>query len=414
MKNEKNEDTVNVVCSTDDEPVLSSLGGLIGEKVTGTNKGTQKENVGQCLTSIKSTALNEGNVSINVIDLPTIDPIKSGLCLSGSTSYAKLVTSEPSKKSVNFCTLIAPKGNEADVAILVEFVRTISEHFANNVHGFFRKRVLDECPKNIVSDVVKNLKTSRQAVRGVEVGLKVVFKPTKQVYRLVSNKNNASTIGKKNKLRCLEKSSKLVGKGANSGVSPFDHRFFHVASSSTITTHIVERIDKLGRRIIDGKLTLVDDDGKPLPKVVFMVNKDSDSEVEDVVNQWREKKSQTTTPTTKKVPKPMAKMKNGQHCMEHIQHDIPVTIDGVHICVRIREILGECDEVFPIEKSLVTYDSDYGTQDDATTKHEPEQDNDGEDDDNGEDDFLMTNLMVSYSLPIMNFQMKVDGSKMML
>ncbi|GKC41231.1 hypothetical protein Tco_1058953, partial [Tanacetum coccineum] len=56
--------------------------------------------------------------------------------------------------------------------------------------------------------------------------------------------------------------------------------------------------------------------------------------------------------------------------------------------ITFREILGECDDVFPIEKSLVTKDSDYGTQDDATTKHEPGQDNDGEDDDDGEDDFL--------------------------
>ncbi|GJU95378.1 hypothetical protein Tco_1320134 [Tanacetum coccineum] len=35
---------------------------------------------------------------------------------------------------------------------------------------------------------------------------------------------------------------------------------------------------------IDGKLTLVDDDGKPIPKVVYTVNEDSDSEVEDVVD----------------------------------------------------------------------------------------------------------------------------------
>nr|GEW40163.1 integrase, catalytic region, zinc finger, CCHC-type, peptidase aspartic, catalytic [Tanacetum cinerariifolium] len=64
------------------------------------------------------------------------------------------------------------------------------------------------------------------------------------------------------------------------------------------------------------------------------------------------------------------------------------TIDGVHVYVRIIEILGECDEVFPIEKSLVTKDSDSDNQDDATTKHEPEQDNDGEDDEDEEGDFL--------------------------
>ncbi|GKC65919.1 hypothetical protein Tco_1098517 [Tanacetum coccineum] len=52
--------------------------------------------------------------------------------------------------------------------------------------------------------------------------------------------------------------------------------------SSISTTLIVERIDKVKRQINDVKFTLVDDDGKPIPKVVSKVNEDSDSEVEDV------------------------------------------------------------------------------------------------------------------------------------
>ncbi|GKB37135.1 hypothetical protein Tco_0882077 [Tanacetum coccineum] len=85
--------------------------------------------------------------------------------------------------------------------------------------------VLDECPKNIVSDVVKSLKNLRQASRGVQA----------QVSRKeVSNSN------------------------------PFD------------ALNSVKNDDDLG------KLTLVDDDGKPLPKAVSTVNEDSDSEVEDV------------------------------------------------------------------------------------------------------------------------------------
>ncbi|GJW42852.1 hypothetical protein Tco_0071651 [Tanacetum coccineum] len=47
----------------------------------------------------------------------------------------------------------------------------------------------------------------------------------------------------------------------------------------------VERIDKPERQIIDGKLTLVDDDGNLLRKVVSMANVYSGSEVEDVVNE---------------------------------------------------------------------------------------------------------------------------------
>ncbi|GJS13118.1 putative RNA-directed DNA polymerase [Tanacetum coccineum] len=43
--------------------------------------------------------------------------------------------------------------------------------------------IQDECPKNIDSDVVKNMKKPNQTPRGVPVTPKVGFKPAKQVYR---------------------------------------------------------------------------------------------------------------------------------------------------------------------------------------------------------------------------------------
>ncbi|GJS49262.1 hypothetical protein Tco_0599383 [Tanacetum coccineum] len=55
-----------------------------------------------------------------------------------------------------------------------------------------------------------------------------------------------------------------------------------VASSSISTTPIAEKIDKIEKQMIEEKLLLVDDDEKPLPKVVSTVNSDSDSEVEEV------------------------------------------------------------------------------------------------------------------------------------
>ncbi|GJW33346.1 hypothetical protein Tco_0053378 [Tanacetum coccineum] len=58
-----------------------------------------------------------------------------------------------------------------------------------------------------------------------------------------------------------------------------------VAPDSLSTTPIAERIDKLERQILDGKLMFVDDDGKSLYKADSMVNADSDSEVEEVFNE---------------------------------------------------------------------------------------------------------------------------------
>ncbi|GJW90688.1 reverse transcriptase domain-containing protein [Tanacetum coccineum] len=234
----------------------------------------------RCNSVAKSTAssLNERIVT----DSPT-DPNKSGPSLSGPTSYAKLVTGEPSRKSVNFRTLLTPAGNEADVAISLESVGAVSEvlliHSKDGIDAMLENgpwlilnisfilnkwnqdvnllkevvgnvpiwvkfhgvpmtafsegrlsviatklgtplmldfyisdmcmrswgrssyaramielradaklkdtimvampKLVDECPKKIVSDVVKNLKNSRQIARGVEVGPKVGSKPTK-------------------------------------------------------------------------------------------------------------------------------------------------------------------------------------------------------------------------------------------
>ncbi|GJU13615.1 ARID DNA-binding domain-containing protein [Tanacetum coccineum] len=61
------------------------------------------------------------------------------------------------------------------------------------------RHVLNECPKKIVSDVVKILNNPRQATRGVPVGPKVSFKSTKPIYRPVSNKNGAEHKWKKSK-----------------------------------------------------------------------------------------------------------------------------------------------------------------------------------------------------------------------
>ncbi|GJX13914.1 reverse transcriptase domain-containing protein [Tanacetum coccineum] len=132
----------------------------------------------------------------------------------------------------------------------------------------------DKCPKNISSGVAKNIKNPSQAPRGVLVGHKVGFKPVKQVYRPISKKKNANTGGNKKK-------DVKSRKKANSGGS----LFWNVGSSSTSAIRIVEKIDKLKRLIINGKPTLVDDEGKPLEKVDYSDDHGSKDEVELVDNE---------------------------------------------------------------------------------------------------------------------------------
>ncbi|GJX54998.1 hypothetical protein Tco_0284895 [Tanacetum coccineum] len=157
----------------------------------------------------------------------------------------------------------------------------------------------DECPKNIDSDVVKNMKKPSQTPRGVPVGPKVGFKLVKRVYRQVSKKNNVNTSGNKKKevsnlnpfdvLNSVENNvnlgtnggtSNLASKKANSGGSSL----WNVESSSTSTTPIIGKINEMERLIIDGKVTLVDDEGKPLTRVVSSGDHDSEDEVASVDN----------------------------------------------------------------------------------------------------------------------------------
>ncbi|GKA62604.1 putative reverse transcriptase domain-containing protein [Tanacetum coccineum] len=61
--------------------------------------------------------------------------------------------------------------------------------------------------------------------------------------------------------------------------------FWNVNSSSPSTTHVIEKIDKIEKLIIDGKVTLVDDEGKPLEKVDYSGDYDSEDEVASVDNE---------------------------------------------------------------------------------------------------------------------------------
>ncbi|GJV58803.1 hypothetical protein Tco_1464903 [Tanacetum coccineum] len=119
--------------------------------------------------------------------------------------------------------------------------------------------IVDGCPMNVGSDVAKK-KNPSQAPKGISVGPKARFKPVENDVDLGTN----------------EGTSNLASKKANSSGSSF----WNVGSSSTSTTPIVEKFDKTEKLIIDGKITLVDDEGKSLKKVDYSSDHDSEDEVQ--------------------------------------------------------------------------------------------------------------------------------------
>ncbi|GJS51153.1 retrovirus-related pol polyprotein from transposon TNT 1-94 [Tanacetum coccineum] len=242
--------------------------------------------------TMNADAFGNGNVRVNV----------------DATSTPNLVSGEPSRKNVNFCTLLAPTDNGADVVIFLES-NTWSKYglvksMMNSANGlfFFKFRskdgmdaMLENGPwsryvramielradvelKDTIVVVVPKLVGEEFSMR-VQVGLKLGFKPTKQVYQPVFKKNGANVSGKRSKLDCLDKEvsnsnlfdalnlvkkdddlgtneggdSKLAEKGANFGVVSSTHGTSSKAFGSLTGTPVAEKFNNFERQMLDGK-----------------------------------------------------------------------------------------------------------------------------------------------------------------
>ncbi|GKE07933.1 hypothetical protein Tco_1411484 [Tanacetum coccineum] len=78
---------------------------------------------------------------------------------------------------------------------------------------------------------------------------------------------------------------KLVEKGAISNVVSFVHETTSKGLGCPTITPLAKIINDIERQMVDEKLVLVVDDWKPLKKVDDMINTDSDSKVEEVLNE---------------------------------------------------------------------------------------------------------------------------------
>nr|GEY71381.1 hypothetical protein [Tanacetum cinerariifolium] len=152
----------------------------------------------------------------------------------------------------------------------------------------------------------KNLKKPSQTPKGVSVGQKIGFKPIKQVFQFVpknptdntsrnkkKNMEPTKVVSKSNPFDVLTSVENGVELGTNGGTSNLASQeanfsgssFWNVDFSCPSTTPIIEKIDKIENLIIDEKVTLVDDEGKPLEIVVSSGDYDSEDKVASVDNE---------------------------------------------------------------------------------------------------------------------------------
>ncbi|GKA91613.1 zinc finger, CCHC-type containing protein, partial [Tanacetum coccineum] len=234
--------------------------------------------------------VNVGPTSINVIVDPNL-----------GTSYAKLFIGESSRKSVNFRTLISPAGNATDVVVPLESIRAFSERFDNTAYGFFLGKWVTY---PVVANYVKNTRGKYGLIKSMHnssTGLFFFqFSSMDGLDSMLENgpwfiRNNSLILKKRIEIRMLSYARAIIELRADVELKDpivvampklVGERFYTCTIRvDTSATPIVEKIDKLERLIIDGKLKLVDGEGKPLEKVENSGDHESEDEVKPVDNE---------------------------------------------------------------------------------------------------------------------------------
>nr|GEU99081.1 hypothetical protein [Tanacetum cinerariifolium] len=216
---------------------------------------------------------------------------------------------------VSFCTIFTPVVNGVDAVVSVESIRAISKRFANTTYGFFLgKRVaypivanyfssiagLDAVFENGPCFICNNLLILKKWNPYVNL-LKeyVLWGRSSYVKVLIDVRADVEL-----KDHIMVAIPKLAGEGFYTctvcdeyewkppRISNLDSKkansigssFRNADSSGTSTISIVEKKDKIESLIIDGNVTLMDDEGKPLTRIDSLYNHDSGDEVASVDN----------------------------------------------------------------------------------------------------------------------------------
>ncbi|GJY64434.1 putative ribonuclease H-like domain-containing protein [Tanacetum coccineum] len=250
------------------------------------------------------------NVAANVT------PSSTDLISFAPTSYAKLVSGETSKKSVNFRTFITPARDGADVVVLLESNRAISEWFANTVYGFFlEKRVAYPIVANYVKNAwskygpIKSMLNSPiglfffqfssmdgldSMLENEDVGNVPVWVKLYGVLVTASSKDSLSVIATKLGTPLMLDSYRSHMYMQSYGRSSYVRAMIELQEDVELKDTIVGTLNLASKEAssrgssfwnVESSITIVDDEGKPLEKVDYLCDHDSEDEVESLDNE---------------------------------------------------------------------------------------------------------------------------------
>ncbi|GJV64296.1 hypothetical protein Tco_1475124 [Tanacetum coccineum] len=210
-----------------------------------------------------------------------------GTTTAGNTpsksSYAN-VTSKLSRTKVNFHTLFTSGGNGIDVVFPAESIRAI-KILGVNMDWFDQRlaRLLGYSPFNLALWMHSDVNLMKEDVGTIQVWVKLYGVPV-----TAFNEDGLSAIV--TKLADVELKDKIgVAMPNITGESYYTCNirveYEWKPPSCPSTTPVIKKIDKIEKLIIDGKVTLVDHEGKPLEKVDYSGDYDSEPEVASINNE---------------------------------------------------------------------------------------------------------------------------------
>ncbi|GKD58667.1 hypothetical protein Tco_1296176, partial [Tanacetum coccineum] len=144
---------------------------------------------------------------------------------------------------------------------------------------------LDDCLK-VPKRVANKMDKGKDGSSGVDEEAKQSTKGANQKSTPSVGKKNVSTFGNgtfslSNSFEALNVEN-LVGEEVETGNKAST---FGVQKEWQSSTLLVEKIKMIEKQLLEGECVLVDDDGKPLKKVDYSVDQDSEDEIESVDNE---------------------------------------------------------------------------------------------------------------------------------
>ncbi|GKE51710.1 zinc finger, CCHC-type containing protein, partial [Tanacetum coccineum] len=221
------------------------------------------------LHGVPVTAFSEDGLSATKLGTPLmLDSYTSDMCMQswGRSSYARVMIELRADVELKDNIVVAmPKISREGhylCNVRVEYKWKPPRCVSCKVFG----HIYEECLKNTSAGEKKTMKKPSQTSRGVVPTIEVSNSNPFEVLNSVDNDMELGINGG---------TTNLINNEATSSGSSF----LNVDNSSTRTTPIIDKIEKLEELLTSGKATLVDEAGNPLKKVEYPDDYDSEDEV---------------------------------------------------------------------------------------------------------------------------------------